>query len=311
MDFTKSQFSFVRAFKIFGIISLILAGIGFVSFVATIFGASPFNFDVEFAGGVSTTYNLGVTVDSSVTNQVDSIVNEVTGAHASSVQSTGNDGKSVLIRTTELDSETRDALTTAIEKAYPNATPGDTSFISASVGDDLKAAAIKASVLAIILILIYIAIRFEFRSGFAAILTLCHDICVMMAIFAIFQLPINMNFIAATLTVLGYSINATIVVFDRIRENTKGISNLQIFADVTDRSIKQTLARSINTSITTLIPIVLLMIMGVPSIQLFALALLIGILSGTYSSVFLSGPLWVCFKKIGNKKQSNSRTKKA
>ena len=165
----------------------------------------------------------------------------------------------------------------------------------------LKAAAVKASLLAIVLILLYITFRFEFRSGLAAVITLCHDICVMMALFAIFQLPVNMNFIAAALTILGYSINATIVVFDRVRENSKSISDIKIFGDVTDRSIRQTLSRSINTSITTLIPILLILILGVPSIQNFAIALVIGILSGTYSSVFISGPLWVNLKKIGKK----------
>lgn len=167
----------------------------------------------------------------------------------------------------------------------------------------MKAAAVKASLLAIVLILIYITIRFEFRSGLAAVLTLCHDICVMMAFFAIFQLPVNMNFIAAALTILGYSINATIVVFDRVRENTKGIADIKIFGDVTDRSIKQTLARSINTSVTTLIPIVLILILGVPSIQNFAIALIVGIVSGTYSSVCIAGPLWVNLRKIGSGKK--------
>lgn len=300
-DFTKSTFSFVQKFKIFGIISLILAGIGAGCFIATVFGASPFNFDIEFIGGVSTSYNLGVKVDSSVTDKIDSIVNDVTGSYASSVQSTGSDGQSVLIKTTELSSETRDALFDAVKEVYPDAQAGETQFISASVGDDLKAAAVKASLLAIVLILLYITIRFEFRSGIAAVITLCHDICVMMALFVIFQLPVNMNFIAAALTILGYSINATIVVFDRIRENSKGIADIKIFGDVADRSIRQTLARSINTSITTLIPILLILILGVPSIQNFAIALVIGILSGTYSSVFIAGPLWVNLRKIGNK----------
>jgi preprotein translocase subunit SecF len=175
----------------------------------------------------------------------------------------------------------------------------------------LKQAAVKASLLAILLILIYITVRFEFRSGLAAIITLCHDICVMMAFFAIFQLPVNLNFIAAALTILGYSINATIVVFDRIRENSKGISDLKIFADATDRSIRQTLSRSINTSVTTLIPVLLILILGVPSIQNFAIALVVGIISGTYSSVFISGPLWVNLKKIGSGKSAAAAKQRA
>ena len=304
-DFTKSTFSFVQKFKIFAIISLILAGIGLACFLATVFGASPFNFDTEFVGGVSTTYDLGVTVDSGVTDNIRQITSQTTGFQAASVQvqATGSSGTGVLVKTLEMDSETRDAVFNAVKEAYPNAQAGETTYISASVGDDLKAAAVKASLLAIVLILIYITIRFEFRSGLAAVLTLCHDICVMIAFFAIFQLPVNMNFIAAALTILGYSINATIVVFDRVRENTKGIADIKIFGDVTDRSIKQTLARSINTSVTTLIPIVLILILGVPSIQNFAIALIVGIVSGTYSSVCIAGPLWVNLRKIGSGKK--------
>ena len=194
-DFTKSTFSFVQKFKIFAIISLILAGIGLACFLATVFGASPFNFDTEFVGGVSTTYDLGVTVDSGVTDNIRQITSQTTGFQAASVQvqATGSSGTGVLVKTLEMDSETRDAVFNAVKEAYPNTQAGETTYISASVGDDLKAAAVKASLLAIVLILIYITIRFEFRSGLAAVLTLCHDICVMMAFFAIFQLPVNMN----------------------------------------------------------------------------------------------------------------------
>ncbi len=278
-DFTKSTFSFVQKFKIFGIVSLILAGIGAGCFIATAFGANVFNFDIDFVGGVTSTYDLGVNVAASVTDNI-----------------------RVIVKTLELDSETREALFDAIKAEYSDATTKGSDFISGSVSDDLRSAAIKASLLAIVLILLYITVRFEFRSGVAAVITLCHDICVILAFFAIFQLPLNINFIAAALTILGYSINATIVIFDRIRENSKGISSVEVFGDITDRSIKQTLARSINTSITTLIPILLILILGVPSIQNFAIALIVGILSGTYSSIFIAGPLWVNLKKIGTKK---------
>ena len=173
-DFTKSTFSFVQKFKIFGIISLILAGIGLGCFLATLFGVSPFNFDTEFVGGVSTTYDLGVTVDSGVTDNIRQITSQTTGFQAAAVQvqATGSSGTGVLVKTLEMDSETRDAVFSAVKEAYPNVQAGETTYISASVGDDLKAAAVKASLLAIVLILIYITIRFEFRSGLAAVLTL-------------------------------------------------------------------------------------------------------------------------------------------
>lgn len=298
-NFANSNFSFVKKFKIFGIISLLLACVGAGSFIASFFGITVFNYDIDFAGGVSSTYDLHINVDASVTDNISKIVNDVTGTNASSVQASGNENTRVIVKTLELDSEMRDALLSAIQAEYPAATAEESGFISASVSNDLKEAAVKACLLAIALILVYITIRFEIRSGIAAVLTLCHDICIMMAFFAIFQLPVNINFIAAALTILGYSINATIVVFDRIRENAKGVEDdHEIFAEIADSSIKQTLARSINTSITTLLPVILILILGVPSIQNFAIALLVGIISGTYSSVFLAGPLWALLRRL-------------
>ena len=151
-----------------------------------------------------------------------------------------------------------------------------------------------------ILILIYITIRFEFRSGVAAVVALVHDILVMLSMYIIFRIPFNMNFIAAALTILGYSINATIVVFDRVRENRK-LELKASFGDVVDKSIWQTMTRSIYTTITTLLAIVMLLILGVSSIRNFALPLLIGILSGCYSSVCISGPVWCALTGKGKK----------
>jgi preprotein translocase subunit SecF len=170
------------------------------------------------------------------------------------------------------------------------------------VGNDLRDSAFRASALAAILILLYISIRFELRSGIAAVVALVHDLLVMLSMYVIFQIPFNMNFIAAALTILGYSINATIVVFDRIRENNKADLK-EGFGDVVDRSIWQTMTRSINTTITTLFSIVLLLILGVSSIRNFALPLTIGVLSGFYSSVCISGPLWNKLKGVSFKKK--------
>lgn len=129
------------------------------------------------------------------------------------------------------------------------------------MGADLRNSAIIASAVAAVLILLYITIRFEFRSGIAAVIALVHDLLVMLSMYIIFQIPFNMNFIAAALTILGYSINATIVVFDRIRENRK-LMPKEEFASVVDHSIWQTMNRSINTTVTTLLAIVLLFDFG-------------------------------------------------
>jgi len=141
-------------------------------------------------------------------------------------------------------------------------------------------------------ILIYVAIRFEFRSGIAAILALIHDVLITLGVYAILNREINTSTIAAILTIIGYSINDTIVVYDRIRENTPMAGKLG-YTRVVNNSLNQTLSRSINTSLTTLIPIVLLLILGTTALKDFALALTVGVIAGTYSSMFVASPILV------------------
>ena len=172
------------------------------------------------------------------------------------------------------------------------------STVSAEVSDSLKKTAVSATALAIILMLVYIAFRFEGRASIAAVVCLAHDIIVMLLAYVVFQVPVSSTVIAAILTILGYSINATIVIFDRIRENNKQMHGVS-FEDKVDSGIKSTLWRSLNTTITTLITIGLIYFMGVTSIKNFALPLIVGIISGVYSSVCLSGNVWVALKKIG------------
>lgn len=206
-------------------------------------------------------FELYTDVNADVTANVENIVKDVTGAAPSSVIKAGDSGTQVVIKTLELDSETRDQVFQAVAEAY-NLPEGDqpikSDYVSASVGADLRNSAIIASAVAAVLILLYITIRFEFRSGIAAVIALVHDLLVMLSMYIIFQIPFNMNFIAAALTILGYSINATIVVFDRIRENRK-LMPKEEFASVVDHSIWQTMNRSINTTVTTLLAIVLLL----------------------------------------------------
>jgi preprotein translocase SecF subunit len=141
-------------------------------------------------------------------------------------------------------------------------------------------------------ILIYISFRFEWKFGIAAIAALIHDVLIMLVVYSIAQIAINASFIAAILTIVGYSINDTIVVFDRIRENKKHTKKID-YNDLVNRSISETMVRSINTSLTTLVTILALYILGVPAIKDFALPLVVGIIAGTYSSIFIASPLWV------------------
>ncbi len=296
--FQNRIFSFTGHFKIFGLISLLLVAVGLIGLLCIPFGVYLFNFDIDFLGGTTMQFDLHTDITSDITNNVADIVKEVSGQTPSSVTKAGDSGTQVVIKTLELDSETRDAVFQAVAKAYnlpEDDKPVKSDYVSASVGSDLRNAAITASVVAALLILLYITIRFEFKSGLAAVIALVHDLLVMLSMYIIFQIPFNMNFIAAALTILGYSINATIVVFDRIRENRKLAPHEQ-FSNVVDQSIWQTMGRSINTTVTTLLAVVMLLILGVSSIRNFALPLTIGILAGCYSSICLSGSLWTLFK---------------
>ncbi|OFI05247.1 protein-export membrane protein SecF [Clostridium acetireducens DSM 10703] len=172
--------------------------------------------------------------------------------------------------------------------------------IGASVGKELKQKAVTSLVLATLAMLLYVAIRFEFKFGLAAILGLVHDIMITIGVYAIFQIPLNSSFIAAILTIVGYSINDTIVIFDRIRENKKKFRKIND-EELANISITQTMSRSINTVLTTLITITSVYIL-VPSVRDFTFPLLIGIVCGCYSSIFISSPIWVIFKNKSLKK---------
>jgi preprotein translocase subunit SecF len=168
--------------------------------------------------------------------------------------------------------------------------------VSATIGNELKAQAILAVGVAILGMLVYITFRFEFLFGIAAIIALVHDVIIVLGVYAIFGIQVNTPFIAAVLTILGYSINDTIVVFDRIREN-RGKYKRNDFVSLVDNSIHQTLRRSINTSLTTILAISALYFVGVQSIKDFTLPMIIGFLSGTYSSIFIASSFWYVIKE--------------
>jgi len=167
--------------------------------------------------------------------------------------------------------------------------------IGPAIGEEIRNDALIAIAIAMVGMLIYITFRFEFKFGLSAIIALIHDILITLAIFAIFKLPVNVSFVAALLTIVGYSINDTIVVFDRIRENLKLFKKTD-YAKLVDTSISQTIVRSINTSFTTFLAIACLYIFGVDAIKEFALPLILGVLIGTYSSIFIASPVWYLFK---------------
>lgn len=280
------MFNIIEKKKIFFIISAVIIAAGIVGFIVN----GGFNTDIDFTGGSEVYVDLGTEYDE---NAVRDAVKGIDGVSVSTVQK--SDGNSAVIRTTELSMEQKIAVQDAIKEKFANANILSVDNVSASSGADLWNNAAMSIVIAVVLMLIYITFRFELLTGLSAVMALCHDMLVMMSIYAIFRLPVNTSFIAAILTILGYSINATIVVFDRIRENTRFLRK-ESFVDVANRSIWQTMARSINTSVTTLITLICLYILGVPSIKEFALPLIVGVICGCYSSVFLASSFWVLFK---------------
>ena len=269
--------------------------------VLSLFGRGM-NLGLDFAGGLSMPYDLGETAA-----QPD--VAAVLGAEYSvSIQGAGKNEALVRIKSvgSEDVQDVQSAVTAKLQAAYPNAIPmGDVSYVGPVAGATLIKNAITSVAIATVLMLIYIAVRFDFHSGLAAVLALIHDVAVMLAFMVILRdyIELNSSFIAAALTIVGYSINDTIVIFDRIRANVKDKPELPRVALV-DLSINESLGRTIMTSITTLVTILALYILGVTAIKEFALPIIVGVLAGTYSSNLISGYIWAWLEEKFPKKET-------
>ena len=270
--------------------------------VLSLFGRGM-NLGLDFAGGLSMPYDLGVSA-----TQPD--VASVLGAEYSvSIQGAGKNEALVRIKSvgSEDVQDVQSAVTAKLQSSYPNAIPmGDVSYVGPVAGATLIKNAITSVAIATVLMLIYIAVRFDFHSGLAAVLALIHDVAVMLAFMVILRdfIELNSSFIAAALTIVGYSINDTIVIFDRIRANAKDKPELPRVALV-DLSINESLGRTIMTSITTLVTILALYILGVTAIKEFALPIIVGVLAGTYSSNLISGYIWAWLEEKFPKKETS------
>lgn len=264
-------------------LAIIIAGLIFT------FINGGLNFGIDFTGGTTIQAHIGKNFDiSNVREIISKYDSEAVITYA------GNEKEDVIIRTKmELDDESRKEILDSFVSEF-NITTSSINFetIGPAIGDELKRQAILSLVLANIGMLIYITFRFEWRFGLASVIALIHDVVIMLILYGVMKIPVNSSFIAAILTIVGYSINNSIVIFDRIRENMRNVKKIDK-VQLVDDSINQTLTRSINTSLTTLLAIVALYILGVPAIKDFALPLIVGIVAGTYSSIFISGPLWI------------------
>ena len=244
------------------------------------------NFGIDFEGGT----NIILKFDEEYNKEdVDSIVK---GFASDAVTNTAENNE-YEIKSKNFESKDVSKLVEELKKKYkmPENAIVSQEEIGASIGKELRVNSLKALAIAFVAMLIYIAVRFEFKFGVIALIALAHDLLITISVFAVFGISINSPFIAAVLTIVGYSINATIVIFDRIRENLK-LSGRTSAAEVANKSVTQTMARSINTTLTTLFTIVAVYIF-VPTVRGFSLPIIIGIISGLFSSVFIAPSLWV------------------
>ncbi len=292
---------------------LVSAAILAVSVIVGLF-TGGMNMGVDFTGGTLVTIELHDAFDMDVVEQA-LVQNGVSDAQAVRTGLSATTQTMVDIRMKSLnddaaESALRIAVLETIKEKYPQAEIKTVDRVDGVASAGLVRNAIFSILIAGVLILAYIWVRFELLSGVVAVLALLHDVGIMMAITCILRIPINSPFIAAILTIVGYSINNTIVVFDRIRETRKhDVHADKHCEEIVDKSIQATLTRSINTSITTLLTITMVYILGVESIKEFALPIIIGLLAGTYSSVFLAGPVWAKWymARLGNGKKKKRR----
>lgn len=278
----------------------------FIALVMTLTG-NGMDLGIDFTGGTLMTYNMGGAFDVA---DIEAALaeNGVTGAQ---IAKTGADNTQVQIRIADNENtdDLRDALEASLSKTYPNLAYVDISRVGAVAGRDLVSNAVKSVVLASILMLIYIAVRFDFYSGLAAVIGLLHDVLIMISCVVILHsfIRVETTFIAALLTIVGYSINNTIIIFDRIRENSRKPDLRRLPRDeIVSLSVTESLPRTLNTTITTLITIVTLYVLGVSSIRQFALPLIIGILAGTYSANLLNGYVWALLMDLRAKKTAKA-----
>ena len=275
------------------------------------------NYSLEFMCGTSTnvTFNEDYSIEE-IDEKVKPVVQEVTGD--ANIQATKVSGSNqVIIKTRELSLDERTELSQKLnEKFGVDESTITAESISSTVSNEMRQDAIVAVIIAAICMLIYIWLRFkDIRFGASAVLALLHDVLIVLAFYAIARISVGNTFIACMLTIIGYSINASIVIFDRIRENLHGIKKYSAdeLADIANESLTQTLSRSINTSLTTFVMVLLLFIFGHTSIREFSLPLMVGVLCGTYSSICIATELWYVMKlylgKSAIKKQAAAPAK--
>lgn len=300
--------NFVKNAKICFVLSaaVIIAGLVFLPINKSKDGRS-LNYSLEFTGGTSTTvtFNEAYTLERAEAEVVP-VITETVGVSAADIQIQTVEGTNqVIFKTPELSEENgeNEALEKALNDKFGIAEI-QTQSISSTISGEMKKDAIIAIAISSVLMLIYIAIRFsDVKFGASAVIALIHDVMVVFAVYSIAKLSVGNTFIACMLTIVGYSINATIIIFDRIRENRKLMDSKTPLDEVVNTSIAQTFTRTIYTSLTTFIMVLVLFVMGVSSLKEFTFTLMVGIVCGAYSSACITGPLWFYMKRLEKKKK--------
>lgn len=291
-------------------LALIIVGIAFIAFNAAK-GNDGFNYGLDFKGGSSTSVEFNEDLSlADIDSRVVPIFENITNSSDIQTQKVANSNQ-VIIKSRTLTLEEMKTLYETLESSF--GIPEEkitTENISGAVSVQMRRDAIVAVIISTILMLIYIWFRFkDIRFAGSAVIALLHDCLVTIGFYAVFRWTVDSTFIACMLTIVGYSINATIVIFDRIRENLGRLRGTSL-ENIVNASVTQTFTRSVNTSLTTLIMVIVLYVLGVNSIKAFALPLIIGIICGGYSSICITGPLWYDFKNAGKKEAEKNTTAK-
>ena len=307
----RKAINFLGKKAVFFTVSLLVIASGFVMMgVHEMKGSGALNYGLDFVGGTSTTADFGknFTIEQ-IESEIVPVVSKITGDNhimANKVEGTTQ----ITIKTHTLSLEEREALNTALKDSFGVEEKSITSqSISSTISGEMRSDALVAVIVSTICMLVYIWFRFkDIRFGASAIIALLHDVLVVLAVYAVLRISVGNTFIACMLTIIGYSINDTIVIFDRIRENLgkiQGKASPEKLAEIANQSLTQTLSRSINTSITTFIMVFMLFLFGVASIREFALPLMAGLICGAYSSICIATELWYVMKtRVGNKSKA-------
>ncbi len=299
---TKEQktVDFLSRRKIFFGASLGVIAIGIIAMIGfQIATGDALNYSLEFKGGTATTVAFDTPMSrEQIEGEVVPELERISG-DANVQWQTVNDTNEVVFKTRVLNVDERQALLDYMESTYGIGDEKVTSeTIGSTISGEMKRESLLAVAIATICMLIYIWFRFsDIRFGASAVMALIHDVLVVLTFYALVRHSVSSTFIACMLTIVGYSINATIVIFDRVRENLRDMKKKDTLEDVVNRSVSQTLSRSIFTSLTTVIMVIMLYILGVSSIREFALPLIIGIVCGTYSSVCVTGAMWYLLRQ--------------